>query len=415
MVKAWPESVRKLVYKHMLNIWKTRASPTWIKDKVIKLAPKIAGNTELQNMRPISLYEVVRKVWTTIIAKRINLMWHNHDILHKSQYGYKLDNGTPMPLLNVANAIEDAIHNKNSKQATFWDIRRAFDSIPRNLQRLAWTRLGVPADVAEWFVALDDKGLSFIGSPYYHHNRQLKTAEELYQNAAHHTKDPSLGFTADRGIGQGESASSLLWVAMYDILLEWIDPRNVHLHADEVSDRPFSADDIRRAIINAYADDLATITGGPRAADMQQQQAVWLSAFCALTGLVMHPAKIHATLLGPLPPGPLPTLSVYNQRWEEVACTVDALVPTIKYLGVHLDLRHDGHSQYEATLADIECRLSHLLLQAGSPQTKIAMIQSKILPVARYTAIVANWTKFPQALLYVPPHYYVRNGPTSPL
>ena len=90
-----------------------------------------------------------------------------------------------------------------------------------------------------------------------------------------------------------------------------------------------------------------------------------------------------------------------------------------------MDLRHDGHSQYEATLADIECRLSHLLLQAGSPQTKIAMIQSKILPVARYTAIVANWTlaqyraldiplssayrrilampkKFPQALLYLP-------------
>jgi hypothetical protein len=119
MVKAWPESVRKLVYKHMLNIWKTRASPTWIKDKVIKLAPKIAGNTELKNnMRPISLYEVVRKVWTTIIAKRINLMWHNHDILHKSQYGYKLDNGTPMPLLNVANAIEDAIHNKQELEAS---------------------------------------------------------------------------------------------------------------------------------------------------------------------------------------------------------------------------------------------------------------------------------------------------------
>jgi hypothetical protein len=49
------------------------------------------------------------------------------------QYDYQFDNGTPMALLNVVHEIEEAIHNKETKNINFWDNRRAFDSIPRNL------------------------------------------------------------------------------------------------------------------------------------------------------------------------------------------------------------------------------------------------------------------------------------------
>jgi len=73
MIKAWNEKTRRLFFEHMLNIWTTRSTPKWFKDKLIKLAPKVHGNSELKNMRPISLYEVLRKIWTTIIGKRIHL------------------------------------------------------------------------------------------------------------------------------------------------------------------------------------------------------------------------------------------------------------------------------------------------------------------------------------------------------
>ena len=320
MLKAWPTDIRQLAHQHMTTIWTSRTSPVWFKDKIVKLAPKIPGNTDLSNMRPISLYEILRKLWTTIIAKRINLEWHNMSLLHASQYGYQLDNGTPMPLLNVLDEIEDAIHNDHTKHVTFWDIRRAFDSIPRNLQRLAWIRLGVPQDVAHWLVSLDDGGLSFIGSPHYFHTCSLRSAEELLQTSSHITKAPDLGFIAHRGIGQGESASSLLWVALYDILLEWIDPRNTHLH--EAEDLPpYQQIDLDTTVINAYADDLATITGGPHAAAMQQQQATWLSAFCAFTGLTLHPRKIIATTIGP-PLTMVPSLAIRDAQWKRIACTV---------------------------------------------------------------------------------------------
>ena len=90
-----------------------------MKDKVIRLAPKVAGNSDLKNMRPISLYEVIRKIWTTIIAKRIHLVWHEHDVLKSSQYGYRLDKGTQMPLLNILNKIEAAVHDSTTTQISF--------------------------------------------------------------------------------------------------------------------------------------------------------------------------------------------------------------------------------------------------------------------------------------------------------
>jgi hypothetical protein len=63
------------------------------------------------------------------------------------------------------------------------------------------------------------------------------------------------------------------------MLLEWIDPEQMHLHQAEAS-TPTSMR-TPRAIANAYADDLATLTCSHVAFYWQQRQADWLSAFCA--------------------------------------------------------------------------------------------------------------------------------------
>ena len=415
MMKAWDKSIRQLVHQHMDNIWRTRATPKWFKDKLIKLAPKVPGNTELKNMRPISLYEVVRKAWTTIIGKRIHLIWHNNDVLHPRQYGYRLDQGTQMALFSVLNELEDAQHTKRTKHATFWDIRRAFDSIPRNLQKLAWVRLGVPKNVAEWFVELDDGGLSFISSPFYHLNKNIHTPEQLHNKNTHFTQSPQLGFTAERGIGQGESASSLMWTALYDILLEFIDPTNRHLHIAE-TDLDYTDEDAQLANPSAYADDLATITAGPNAEYMQQVQATWLSAFCAFTGLMIHPAKIKATLLGPIPPkyhklpmiGPLShadktDIIIHDLNWKPISCPIFPSLRTVRYLGVDLELRKMSRSiSHELALQEINEHLSHLLIQPGTPGQKIDYIQFKLIPIIMTTATCANWTLAQYRALDVP-------------
>jgi hypothetical protein len=405
MIKAWSPTNRRLAYRHMENIWKHRDAPKWFKDKLIKLAPKASGNPSLDNMRPISLYEVLRKAWTTIIAKRIHLAWHNNDILHPAQYGYRLDQSTQTALFSVLNELEGAHHNKDTKHITFWDIKRAFDSIPRNIQKLAWVRLGVPKDVAEWFVELDDHGLSYISSPHYHHSKNLNTPEGMAGRNEHFSQAPDLAYQAQRGIGQGESASSLMWTALYDILLEFIDPNNRYLHVAETH-LDYSDEDALLAKPSAYADDLATATAGPNGEYMQQVQATWLSAFCAFSGLVMHPAKIKPTVIGPVPPkynslptiGPLPycdktDLIIHDHQWTPISCPILPHLATIRYLGVDLELRPTAHSpSHQATLATINLHLSHILVQPGSPGAKIDYIQFKLMPIVMSTASCANWT-----------------------
>jgi hypothetical protein len=73
----------------------------------------------MEKMRPISLYEVIRKVWTKTIAKRIHRFLHEAGVLHGGQSGYRLDQGAMMSLLRVINQIEGAIHFNTSKHITF--------------------------------------------------------------------------------------------------------------------------------------------------------------------------------------------------------------------------------------------------------------------------------------------------------
>jgi hypothetical protein len=83
----------------------------------------------------------------------------------------------------------------------------------------------------------------------------------MLQDDHHMSKKPFLAFMAERGIGQVESASSLMRTAMYDILLEWIDLKNRHLNSTE-TDLDYSDQDAQVAQMNDFAGDLGTITAG---------------------------------------------------------------------------------------------------------------------------------------------------------
>jgi hypothetical protein len=115
-----------------------------------------------------------------------------------------------MALLNVVNKIEGTIHNTETTNITFLDIRRAFDSISRNFQKLPYVRLKVSHNVVEWFVGLDDGVFFFLSTPLHHQNKNLRTEKELMQTNESFSSSEYLAFQAERGIGQGESANSLM-------------------------------------------------------------------------------------------------------------------------------------------------------------------------------------------------------------
>jgi hypothetical protein len=183
-----------------------------------------------------------------------------------------------MSLLQVIKQIEGAIHSYTytSKHITFWDIRRAFNSVSKTLQKLAWKSMGVSMKgVAELVIKLDDGGLSFFDTPLYANTSALHSHKDMLYEKKHMCgvkNIKELFFDTERGIRQGERASRLQRTLLYDMVLEWIDPKNTHLHMNE-NLLEYSDKIARDAALFAYADDLATCYAGPRAKYMQQLQA----------------------------------------------------------------------------------------------------------------------------------------------
>jgi hypothetical protein len=60
-----------------------------------------------------------------------------------------------------------------------------------------------------------------------------KKSQAISRYPGQDEQQSNLLFQAKQEIGQEESASSLILIASYDILLEWIDPANRFLHISE--------------------------------------------------------------------------------------------------------------------------------------------------------------------------------------
>ena len=156
MVKGWPPDVLLAVHGLMEAMWREKyVVPEWWKDRLMHIIPKKDQEMTFKNMRPIGLLEVLRKLWSGIIVRRIMAVWEKHGALHKSQHGYRWLNGTDTALVRLMDAVESAREKGDPLYCVLYDIKAAFDSVDRNLMRLAWTRLGVPDSVVLWLTELD--------------------------------------------------------------------------------------------------------------------------------------------------------------------------------------------------------------------------------------------------------------------
>ena len=178
---------------------------------------------------------------TRIITHRLLQIWEDDDVLHPAQHGYRWRHGTDTAILRVLAATELAKLTGHAKICTFWDFQKAFDSIAPNLLRLAWARLGVPEDTIKWLSDLDDGGRTYIWTPHMADHIDPKTLEALSQSEGSFLQHPDMGFSADRGVTQGGTESTVAWIVVFDMILCWSDL------SDDSQDK-------------AYADDLSQIT-----------------------------------------------------------------------------------------------------------------------------------------------------------
>ena len=287
MYKALTPDLRRVIFQLLTQCWSTKHTPRWWRDRLLSLAPKTLDSSSLDNIRPISLYEISRKIWTTIIVKRISRLWEKHKILNLNQHGFRRRQGTETAILRVLQRLETS-WDTAPEFLLSWDIKRAFDSIPKGLLLLAWQRLGVPPDTALWLSQLDIDGDVYPWTPHYIESTRFHSFSYLSSRDSSFVTNHSPSFRAVRGIGQGDTLSTVAWIAVYDILLDMIHPPISIPRLLTARETTYQSSNV------AYADDLHT---GSSNIQTLQNTADNVCTFCSLSGLQISVKKLQLTLL----------------------------------------------------------------------------------------------------------------------
>jgi len=164
MVAALAESWHQTLYKILCTIWREGSVPPEWKNRLIRLIPKIPTPT-IDDLWPISLLEITRKLWFSLVLAVIKEGLSREGILSNAQHGISGGKGTHTASVQFINLLEEANLNADTLFYSTWDITRAFDSPAKNLMVQAWIRVGVPTRVAHLLVDLDTGGKSIVATP----------------------------------------------------------------------------------------------------------------------------------------------------------------------------------------------------------------------------------------------------------
>ncbi|OXE37212.1 MAG: hypothetical protein CGW95_02890, partial [Phenylobacterium zucineum] len=418
MVRAWPPAVTLFAHNSLSALWHTGQLPDWMKWSWLCPKPKDPeAEVTLQGLRPLILLEVLRKIWVGIVIKKITRAWDRHGLLSDAQHGFRHCRGTDSALLQFINAREHSEATNTPLFTSSWDIRRAFDSVPRSAMELSWTRLGVPPAIATWIAHMDIGGSTAIRSPWALHT----WTNYGYAGFASDTNlDKPATFTRGMGTPQGDVSSPHNWVAFFDPLFAALDKasaqsQDCNFMIPRRGWSPYPAGDI------AFADDLTST-----AASLQglQIKADVVSAFTSLFGLTISAEKLRVALFSATPDTSTPMhLTIHGPGWSPVHVEV-RLRGTTRMLGVTFDIVGPQTTQLRLTKARLGRSCAALQAQRNSDHVLLAT-SSTLLPRALYTALflplapgdltcldtpangllrrhTRNMPCFPNALLYLP-------------
>jgi len=197
-LKALPEDLHKSTYQMLCTLWPTQHIPDFWKQRWLVPLPKTAELSNIEDLRPICLLEIFRKLWTSILTHRIRGAWETHDMLDPSQHGFRAKHGTDSASLLLVDALEHAKETHSACLVSSWDIRRAFDSISKPALQMAWTRLGVPPEWASFLIQLDLDGNTTVRLPISQHAYDRTGLAGLHRLQALEATD--ILFPAARGV-----------------------------------------------------------------------------------------------------------------------------------------------------------------------------------------------------------------------
>ena len=128
-------------------MWRERRVPSDWCDAVLVPIPKKGDLTKCDNWRGIALLDVVGKVVARVLQERLQRV--AEDELSESQCGFRKGRSCTDMIFTVRQLVEKSWEHAAKSYLTFIDLKKAYDSVPREAMWLALKKLGVPAEVIQ--------------------------------------------------------------------------------------------------------------------------------------------------------------------------------------------------------------------------------------------------------------------------
>jgi hypothetical protein len=106
-----PEAVLHEIFELLQEFWEAllgRETPDQWKNVLLILIQKNSSKPAgLGNFRPIGLIEVLRKVWTKMVTRRLLPLLEKHKVLQTNQFAFFSGRGTTSELIQLLNVLEE--------------------------------------------------------------------------------------------------------------------------------------------------------------------------------------------------------------------------------------------------------------------------------------------------------------------
>lgn len=142
------------LYSLILKAWEQKQVPSDWKDALLVTIFKKGDRRECGNYRGISLLSVAGKILARILLNRLQDLAER--ILPESQCGFRPSRGTIDMIFCARQLQEKAKEQQKPIFLIFYDLEKAYDSVPRTAMWSVLSRFGVPEPFVDMIKALHD-------------------------------------------------------------------------------------------------------------------------------------------------------------------------------------------------------------------------------------------------------------------
>ena len=126
-----------------------RIPSSWKTSSIVPI-PKNSNHKEATNYRPISLLPIVSKLLERHVHRYITLFLSQTSPLSNTQWGFQTGKSTITALLAVTHDWFQALEAKNDVCSVFFDLKKAFDSVPHQPLMEKLQKYGLDGNILSW-------------------------------------------------------------------------------------------------------------------------------------------------------------------------------------------------------------------------------------------------------------------------